>query len=124
MSCLMKTLFLILGDTIPQDDEYRQLLIYSADICDLVFAPKRNDQTFVLLHGLVEDFLELYLDLFRNWLVPKMHFLTHYSDQIGNFGPLLACSTIRFEAKHSYFKSLAHKTKNKRNLCLTFAKRH
>lgn len=124
MSGLMKVLFFVLGDIIPQYDDYWQLLILSADICDLVFAPRHNEATIVMLHGLVQDFLELYLDLFKDGLIPKMHFLMHYSDQIRNFGPLSACSTIRFEAKHSYFKGLARKTKNRKNLCLTLAKRH
>ncbi|KAJ8017774.1 hypothetical protein HOLleu_44589 [Holothuria leucospilota] len=124
MQCLMKIGLLILGDSIPPNDDYWRVLLYLADVCDLAFSPRHNQESIVLIHGVVKDFLELYLELFKNGLIPKMHFLMHYADHIANFGPLVACSTMRFEGKHSYFKSLAHKTKNRKNLCLTLAKRH
>lgn len=40
------------------------------------------------------------------------------------FGPLVNCTTMRYEAKHSYFKDLARKTKNRKNLSKTLAMRH
>lgn len=124
MNCLMKIGLLVLGDSIPPNDDYWQVLLYLADICGLAFSPRHNQQSITLMHALVKDFLDLYLELFKNGLIPKVHFLLHYADHIANFGPLVACSTMRFEGKHSYFKNLTRKTKNRKNLSLTLAKRH
>ena len=41
---------------------------------------------------------------------------------IQKFGPLV--KILRFEAKHSYFKSVYHCTNNRKNICQTLAKRH
>ena len=57
-------------------------------------------------------------------VTPKAHFLTHYARQIRFFGPLSRCWTLRFEAKHSYFKELALRSKNKKNICKTLSYRH
>ena len=53
---------------------------------------------------------------------PKSHFLKHYPEMIQRFGPLV--KTLRFEAKHSYFKGLSQITSNRKNNCQTLAKRH
>lgn len=124
MSCLMRVSLYILGEVIPERDKYWQLLLYLAEVCDLVFAPLHNNQSVSYLHGLVKDFVELYLELFDGGLTPKMHYLIHYAQQISNFGPLTTCSSIRFESKHSYFKTIARKTSNMKNLALTLAQRH
>lgn len=124
MSCFMRVALYVLGDIVPINDRHWQLLLYLATICDLVFAPAHNGQSISYLHGIIRDFLELYLDIFKDGITPKMHFLTHYGEEVINFGPLMYCSTMRFEAKHSYFKSLARKTNNRKNLALTLAQRH
>ena len=41
---------------------------------------------------------------------------------IGCFGPLI--KTLRFEAKHGYFKSLFNMNKNRKNVFQSMAKRH
>ena len=41
---------------------------------------------------------------------------------IKQFGLLI--KTLRFEAKHCYFKTVFHGSKNRKNICLTLAKRH
>ena len=54
-------------------------------------------------------------------LKPKHHFVQHYAHLIRSFGPLSLCSTIRFESKHSYFKTVLKKAKNFKNICKTLA---
>ncbi len=43
---------------------------------------------------------------------------------ICRFGPLTDFWTIRFEAKHSFFKRVVHDSKNFKNVLLTQAKKH
>ena len=68
-----------------------------------------------ILQFLIDNFLERYVSLFRDvHLKPKAHFLRYYPEMIGRFGPLI--ETLRFEAKHGYFKSLFNINKNRKNV--------
>ena len=55
-------------------------------------------------------------------LNPKAHFLRHYPEMIGRFGPLI--KILRFEAKHGYFKSLFNINKNRKIVFQSMAKRY
>ena len=71
----------------------------------------------------MDNFLERYVSLFPDVnLKPKAHFLRHYPEMIGRFGPLI--KTLRFEAKHGYFKYLFNINKNRKNVFQFMAKRH
>lgn len=125
MWCFCRLAPMMFGGNVPADSDIWELVLQLNDILNLVFAPKQNFQMIAYLHGIIEDFLKCYLQLFPdNGLVPKMHYLTHYSKQMEQYGPLINCTTTRFEAKHSYFKDLARKTKNRKNLAKTLALRH
>ena len=52
----------------------------------------------------------------------KSHFLRHYPEMIKQFGPLV--KTLRFEAKHQYFKSLSNLNGNRKSIFSTMTKRH
>ena len=55
-----------------------------------------------------------------------MHVCTAYKHDIAitfRVGPL-SCWCMRFEAKHNYFKSLAHRVKSFKNIPKTMASRH
>lgn len=78
-----------------------------------------------MIKDAIEDFLEAFCHEFPDEnLKPKFHFLLHYPDQILHYGPLLHIQTLRFEAKHSYFRELAQRTKCKKNICKSLAVRH
>ncbi|KAH9379724.1 hypothetical protein HPB48_009131 [Haemaphysalis longicornis] len=53
-----------------------------------------------------------------------MHFMIHYPRIISQLGPLTQYWCMRFEAKHQYFKRLASRVMNFRNVCRTLADRH
>ena len=55
---------------------------------------------------------------------PKDHFLTHYPCQILEVGRPLNHSTIRFEAKHNFFKDIYHGSNNIVNITKSLAMRH
>lgn len=57
-------------------------------------------------------------------LCPKHHFIKHYPYLIQRFGPPTECWTIRFEAKHSFFKKVVRDANNFKNILLTLASRH
>lgn len=73
----------------------------------------------------VQQFLRLYTRQSPNAAdMPKLHYLLRYQKYILKFGPPRSFWGMRFEAKHSYFKSIASKVKNFRKVCLTLATRH
>lgn len=55
---------------------------------------------------------------------PKWHYIEHYPEAIKRFGPLVNCCTIRYEAKHFWFKRTAQRSLNYKNITLTLARKH
>jgi hypothetical protein len=54
-------------------------------------------------------------------LVPKSHFMEHYPDLMGKFGPFNLYWTARGEGKHRTFVNFAESAKNFINIPKTFA---
>lgn len=63
-------------------------------------------------------FTELYP---LNNLIPKHHFMIHYPACIRQIGPLVHVWTMRYEAKHKFFKL---SIKNFKNITKSLAKKH
>lgn len=61
---------------------------------------------------------------FKAGIIPKLHFITHYSAIIRLMGPLVAMSMKRFESKHKTLKEFATNTNNFVNLTKTLAIKH
>ena len=57
-------------------------------------------------------------------LKPKYHFVEHYPQMIRFFGPLVSLWTMRFEAKHSFFKQVVRHTHCFKNILLSLAVKH
>ena len=54
----------------------------------------------------------------------KFHFLLHYPALIKKFGSLKYLWSLRFKAKHQYFKKLASVGRNFKNIVKTLANHH
>lgn len=125
MWCLLRLIPLMCHTKIPEDNLYWALLLDLKHIVEIVFAPVLNIDYVALLKTKVSDHLNLFTKLFPGKPIkPKQHFLVHYARHILNFGPLKKCWTLRFEAKHYYFKRLATSGKNFKQLGFTLAQRH
>ena len=124
--CFLRLLPLFVYEWVPTDDACLYLLVDLLDIVDLICAPVISPGEVHFLNDLICHFMEGYFSTFEEASVtPKAHFLTHYARQIMHFGPLIHSGfTLRFESKHNYFKELAHRTKNRKNLCKSLAERH
>ena len=86
-------------------------------------APKFEKTQLKVLENLIYLFFVEYLKQFPDEnLKPKAHFLQHYPQMVERFRPIV--KTLRFEAKHSYFKTAIQCSKNRKNVCFTLAKRH
>ena len=69
---------LLIGDLIPDDDQYWELSLKLMDIVDILFSPKTSDDYAAYLSTLIyehhHDFRRLYPDC---TIIPKMHFMIH-----------------------------------------------
>jgi len=123
--CLLRLLPLFVFEWVPNNDPCLRILLQMLDVIDFICAPTIRPCEVYFLDEMISHLLEIYYTHFEEGTVTlKAHFLTHYGRQILFFGPLTHCFTLRFESKHNYFKELANRTKNRRNICKSLATRH
>ena len=124
--CLLRLLPLIIGSKIENtDDPCWQLCLLLREIVELVCAPCISREQICFLQVIVEEYLEERKHLFPECsLKPKHHYLSHYAELIGKFGPLMRLWTMRFESKHGYFKKCLRNSQNYKNITKTMSERH
>ena len=122
---LLRLLSFIIGATIPLNDPAWHVLMLLKDITELVVAPIHTEESICYLDTLISEHRHRLLEVFPDQkLIPKHHFLEHYPDLIRGFGPLVSLWTMRFEAKHSFFKQVVRHTNNFRNVLMSLASKH
>jgi len=123
--CLLRLLPFIIGKLVPSDEPAWQVILDLKDIAELVVAPVHCLESIAYLECKISEHRERYQELFpEQKLLPKHHFLEHYPEMIKCFGPLVSLWTMRFEAKHSFFKQVARHLNNFRNITLSLATKH
>lgn len=122
---LIRCLPLIVGSRVPEDDFAWQILLTLKDIVELVVSPVHTAETIAFLDSKISEHRDRFLAVFpEERLTPKHHFLEHYPRLIEEYGPLVGVWTMRFEAKHSFFKQVLRHTKNFKNVLLSLSTRH
>jgi len=122
---LLRLLPLIVGHKVPADDLVWQLIMDLKDIVELCFAPIISEHCIGYLAMKISDHKLTYRQLFADKkFKPKHHFVEHYPDLIREYGPLGGMWTMRFEAKHSYFKRVVNESHCFKNLFMTLAQKH
>lgn len=120
---LLRLLPFVIGQIVPEDEPAWQVILDLKDIVELVVAPVHTDETIAYLEAKIYD--HRHLELFPHIkLLPKHHYLEHYPQMIRCFGPLIALWTMRFEAKHSFFKQVARHTNCFKNIPCSLAIKH
>ena len=104
------------------DDEHYNNFLTLIKICILSFSPFCDLTTAGVLSTLINSFCTEFQLLYEEATKPKFHFLVHLPGQIRKFGPLKHQSTLRFEAKHGFFKD--HRWRNFNNLPLSLLTKH
>lgn len=96
---------LIVGSRVPEGVSAWQVLLTLKDIVELVVAPVHTVETIAYLDFKISEHRDRFLAVFpEETLTPKHHSLEHYPALIEKYGPLVGVWTMRFEAKHSFFK--------------------
>lgn len=116
---------LLVGEAVPEGDAKWEMYLTFVDMVEALCAKEMSIADVVCLSDLINEFHEMYLEQFpERHLKPKGHYTLHYAEQVKEFGPLIHCWSVRFEGKHSFFKEIVRRTKNRKNLCKTMAMRH
>lgn len=120
--CLLKNITLIFGDVVSEEDEHWNLLLLLLDIVKIIFSPSITEGVTVYLRYLIEEHHKLFKELYPTHnLIPKHHLMIHYPGVIQTIGPLIHVWTMRYEAKHTFFKS---SIKNFKNVTKSLALKH
>ena len=115
---------LLVGDLIPRDDCNWNCFLKLLKICEICTAPVLSADNAAYLEILIEEHHQQFIDLYPDEsIIPKMHFMVHFPQQILNYGPLVHTWTMRYEAKLRIIKRAA-RVSNFKNVCQTVAKRH
>ena len=123
--CLLKFIFLLIGSIVPEESSTWHLLLDLKDIVELCHAPALGENEICILEARINSHNTMFRKCFPlNKLKPKHHFIEHYPHLMRCYGPLVQCSTIRYEAKHSYFKNVTRSKKNFKNVCKMLAEHH
>jgi hypothetical protein len=102
-----------------------EIYVVLRKICCIIASEIIYEESLNKMDKYVEYFLDRFKQSFpEESITPKMHFLCHYSKCIRRYGPLYRYSTMRFERKHSYFKTLVQRLRNSKNITLSLCKRH
>jgi len=85
MWTLGRMLPVMIGHLIPQEDEHWVHYVQLLEIVDLIFAPTVNPESPGYLEVLIEENLEQFVVLYREPVLPKMHFLIHVSRLLARY---------------------------------------
>ena len=118
MLSLMTYLGLIVGDLIPQDNDYWRLYILLKRILDIVRLKHYHPDIYHYFGVLIEEYLMLLNKLFPdNSIKPKHHFLVHYPRIMYLMGPLWKLSSMKYERKHQSGKAVSRVARCRINVC-------
>jgi hypothetical protein len=121
--CFFKLFPLIFHDIIDQLPSFI-VYIQLREIIDLVLSVPFRRQWLATLRDLSVAFQQSMLTHFPTKIIPKLHFCTEYEQVINDYGPAIKQWSMRYEAYHSYFKKIALKSNNYKNMSKMLATRY
>lgn len=94
------------------------------EIKGIAFCSEVTQASVLYLKSTVKEYLTNFKTTYNVNILPKQHCLVHLPSQMLLFGPLIRCWCMSFEGKHAYFKDLAKKIRNFKNLPFSLATRN
>ncbi len=121
MMLLGRILPFVVGDRVPPGDPNYECFLLLLQIVDLTLAPAIHIDTVAYLRVLIDEHHTTFKELYPDYsVIPKMHYMVHYPQQILQCGPLVRAWTMRHEAKLNFFKQAA-RLSNFKNVPKTLA---
>ena len=125
MWLLAQVLPLILSKLVSTESQHWQCFSSLLELMCIAFSAHVSLETVVYLKTAIKNHLLLFKNVYPDApIIPKQHFLVHLPSQILKFGPLIRSWCMRFEGKHAYFKELAKKIKNFKNIAFSLANKN
>lgn len=119
MITLIYYLPILAGDLVPNDDVVWNFLLVLVQIVETVLDRSFSEESICRLESLIAEHHIEYVNLFKDNLKPKHHFMIHYPHIMRKLGPLRNLWCMRFEAKHRVLKNIANNTSSRKNLPYT-----
>ena len=123
MKILIYYIPVLLGDFIPEGCQHWRLVLLLRDIALISSSKKICTSSLDYLDGVISELNQIYINIFKDSLKPKFHFLLHYKNMILKSGPMSHLWSFRFEAKHQSLKEYANVCKSRVDICMSIAKR-
>ena len=124
MSVLIQVLPFLIGDKIPEDNNNWLCFLLLRRIIEIILSPVLTETHCSSLKLLIEEHHSKFVSIYGcGSLIPKMHFLVHYPEQIRLLGPLVHTWTMRYEAKLNFFKQ-SSRLSNFKNIAYSVATSH
>ena len=121
----LRTLPLLVGDFVPEGDKKWGVLIGLCQVVENVIASHFTEGDIRYLEQSISTWLAELKRVFPSFrLKPKFHYLIHYGTHIRRHGPLRYLWTMRYESKHSTPKTFAVRSRSRKDVCKTMAKKH
>ena len=121
---LARILPYLVARNIPDGDDHWKCYLKLLKIIDFALAPIVSRDVCALMKVLIEEHHMMFVELYPDRSVtPKMHYMTHYPEQILALGPLVRTWTMRCEAKLHLLKC-AGRVSNFKNISQSIATRH
>jgi len=117
---------LFVGDKIQDHtDDVWTALLKLTEIVEITVAPEIHPSFLAHLQVLIHDYLCLRVSSFPHHpLKCKHHYLSHYSRLALELGPFLKNWSLRFESKHTFFKSIMRVLRCYKNVTLSVSEKH
>ena len=116
---------LLIGDRIPLDDEYYELLLLLLQCLDIIYAPIVSVVNTVYLKHIIQEHHIQFKQLFPELnMINKHHHMIHYPLILQMAGPLVNMQCLKYELKHGFSKRLAAVNCNFRNIPKSVACKH
>lgn len=108
----------------PTDNVWTALLKLT-EIVEITVAPDIHVSFVAHLQAVINDYLSLRVACFPlHPLKCKHHYIRHYSRLVLELGVLLKNWSLRFESKHSFFKSIMRVLRCYKNVTLSLSEKH
>ena len=125
MWALIRFLPVLIEEKVPSTDSVWMLTISLRKICLTVLSPSLTMKQIARMNTDIREYLLLRRREFpEENFKPKHHFLEHYAYLTMKFGPLIYSCTLRFEAKHQFFKRTIRAAQNFINVTKTLVEKH
>jgi hypothetical protein len=121
MMCFIHFLPLMIGNLVPRNDSVWTYLLCLCKLVELVLVPNFNDERLAELQETITKHNTLYVETFKENLIPKDHLLLHYLTIIRNSGPLKFLWCMRLESKHKELTYYTHAIVSRVNLAYSAA---